>query len=148
MEVNIKNLKQSAVVWPVFLRTITFTAPIYLAAQIYFAIAALIGLGLALGIDSSFVLKGLDIASFETASSAGGALLLIGMTGAMLCGLLTCLISIALFWTGKCNAFRGLSLLVLTICTILLLTPVLNLFPVMWLWNLYVAWSNLKGAEK
>src|SRR3989344_561952 len=146
MEINAQTASRAKPVWSVFLRTITFTSHIYLAAQLYFAIAALMGLGLALGIDSSLILTGLDKASFETVSGAGGALMLIGMTGAMMCGLLTCLVSIGIFWTGKCHVFPGLSILILAICTICLLMPVINLFPIMWFWNWYVAWSNLKGS--
>lgn len=148
MEVNVQSLERAAIVWQTFLRTLMVTSVFYLAFQLYFGIACLIGAAILFGIDSSFVLTGADTLTFGTTSSASGVLFIIGMVGAMLCGLITFVISAAIFAASKCRILHGFSLLILTVCTITLLIPILNLFPIMWFWNWYIGWSNLKIAKR
>lgn len=127
--------------WPVFGRSLAITACFY-GIQIYFAIACLFGLALVAGVDSSIVLTGIDLLTFDTLSGAGGAVLILGMVGALLCGLLIFIVSAGIFTLSNLSPFRGLSILVLAACSTLLLIPILNLLPIMWLWNLYVTVSK------
>lgn len=144
MEINAQTAARAQLVWSVFMRTLLSTAIIYLAAQLYFGLATFVGLLWLLGIDTSTVLSGIDYVLFGTISDAGVALFFIGMGGALVCGHLTVIVSAVIFYMGKCNPFRGYSLIILTICTVGLLMPIINLFPIMWFWNWYVAWTNLK----
>lgn len=144
MEISINQAMRAKEVWSVFLRTITITSIFYLAAQIYFAIATVVGLMMALGLEDSLILSTVDYLTFGTVEVAGQSLLIVGMIGALICGMLTFVVSTAIFYLGNCNPFRGVSVLILVTCIVALLMPFINLLPVMWLWNLYVGWSNAK----
>lgn len=141
MELELKGTAAIAV-WPVFLRTLAITS-IFYGIQIYFAISHLAGLALLSGIDSSYILSVADLLTFGTASNAGIGLMVVGMVGAMLCGLITFAVSTVIFYSGGCRPFKNFSLVTLSVCTVVLLMPILNFLPIMWLWCLYVAWSNL-----
>lgn len=130
-------------VWSVFWRTIAVTTVIF-GIQIYFSIACLLGLALVAGIDESIVLAGIDAVTFGTVSGAGGAVLILGMVGSVLCGLLTFIVSAGIFSLNNVQSFRGFSILVLAACSTALLVPILNFLPIMWLWNFYIAVSSAK----
>lgn len=141
-KIPLPKAAQALQVWPVFWRTLAATGVIY-GVQIYFAIACILGLAILAGIDDSFVLSALDVVTFGTASGAGGALLILGMVGSMLCGLLTFIVSAGIFNLSNIQSFQGFSIVILALCSAILLLPVANFLPVMWLWNLYVAISNI-----
>ncbi len=140
-----EKVAQAELVWPIFVRTLTFTSVFYLSAQLYLGILSLIGTLLFFGIDSSYTLSAADLVSFGSIEGMGLVMYIIGIVGSLLCGLLTFIVSFTLFVMRGIKCFRGFSLLVLVLCTVGLLIPVLNIFPVMWFWNWYVAWTNLKN---
>lgn len=103
--------------------------------QVAFGVICLLGLGIAGGLDDSIV----DWITFGTAVEMGGALLLVGLVGTLIFGaLLAAGEAIALSIEGV-NPLRGMSWLILAICTLLHLCPIINIFPIMWLWCLYVS---------
>lgn len=103
--------------------------------QVAFGIICLLGLGIAGGIDDSIV----DWITFGTAVEMGGALLLVGLVGTLIFGALLAAGEAIVLSIEGVNPLRGMSWLVLAICTLLHLCPIINIFPIMWLWCLYVS---------
>lgn len=145
MEINAQTIKRAEVAWSAFFKTITSTSIIYLSAQLCLAVICLLGILLMFGLENSFVLTAADTLTFGSVSGLGAAMYLLGGASILICGFSTFVISVSIFYYSKIDPFRGLSVFILAICTVGLLIPILNIFPLMWLWNLYVAWTNLKN---
>lgn len=126
--------------WGVFWASVAYTLPVYFV-QIFFGIVTLVGFGIMAGVDHSWIFSAVDIVSFGSVAEAGGFLWLLGSVGAMLCGLITALMVYGVNSVRSISLKPGglLSLLILVFCTGMLLCPVLNLFPIMWLWCLYIS---------
>lgn len=126
--------------WGVFWACVAYTLPVYFV-QIFFGIVTLVGFGIMAGVDHSWIFSAVDIASFGSVAEAGGVLWLFGAVGAMFCGLFTALMVYGVSSLRYLSLKPGgmWSLLILVFCTVALLCPVFNLFPVMWLWCLYVS---------
>jgi len=106
--------------------------------QIIFGIIALIGFVSMDTVDSSSILSFFDAAIFNFGSDSAGAIWLIGTVGAMISG---CFIAFAtakpLSWAGGQPA-RGGSIFILAVCVTLHLAPIVNMFPIMALWCVFV----------
>lgn len=107
--------------------------------QIAFAVISLIGLGLIGSVDSSSLLTVADYGSFGSLSGLGQALFLIGLIGALIFGALLAAAGAIFISLRGASPWRGHSVFILAICTLLHLCPIINIFPIMWLWCLYVS---------
>lgn len=117
-------------------RIILFTVKIYIV-QIFFGILSLIGFAI-LGGQGSYLLSAADFITFGTVENAGGGLFLLGAAGAFICGFLTFLVTAPFFGQKNLALFGPI---IAAACLAGLLCPVLNLFPLMWLWCLYMVLS-------
>lgn len=121
---------------------ITATVWIYII-QIFFGVLSLVGYMILGGIETSGFFSAADIVLFGSATEMGAGLFLLGGVGAALCGFVTYLIALSMSKTSKKFLASGkgktdmFGPLVVTACLVALLCPVVNLFPVMWLWCLY-----------
>lgn len=103
--------------------------------QVAFGVVCFLGLAIMGGLDDSIV----DKIAFGTAVDMGGALFLVGLGGTLIFGILLAAAEAILLSAQGVNPLRGMSWLILAICILLHLAPILNLFPIMWLWCLYVS---------
>lgn len=125
--------------WRMFLFITAATTKVYII-QIFFAVICFIGLALLGGLESSWMAAA-DFVTFGSVENIGAGLFILGGAGAMLCGIVTAMVASAL---SLQSPLRGLSPLILTVCLVALLCPVVNFFPIMWLWCLYMAWPNTR----
>lgn len=108
------------------------------AFQVIFAIFGLLGLAVMGGLDTSGALSAFDSTIFGTGSSFGQFLFAIGLVGTMICGLILAAVAAPILKVAGGDPISGASLAVLCICTFMHLIPILNLFPVMALWCIFV----------
>lgn len=112
------------------------------AFQVFFALICFIGFAALGGIDQSSLLGAVDQALFGTGSEFSAALYLIGTVGALLCGGIIAAVTTPVLKLFGSHPFGGGSILVLAVCTGLHLVPILNLFPIMGIWCLFVLFAK------
>ncbi len=131
------KLNADAASFKLFTTSISYTVIIYII-QLCLALIALIGLGLMSETESNWVMSALNWVTFNSIQEAGTGVFLIGIAGSMICGLVTWFVAAALYTGSGEDVLGGFSILVISVCLVLLLCPIINLFPIMWLWSLYM----------
>lgn len=135
------GLESKFFAWRNFALVVWATSIIY-PIQLFFGAISLVGFGVLAGIETDWLVASIDLGTFGAASEAGGGLLIVGMTGAFLCGFISFLIASVIYSVVNKSVLHGFGILVLTICMVGLLCPIINLFPVMLFWYWYMAFAK------
>lgn len=135
---NLSNAAKLVDRWTTFSLVVGSTTKFYFV-QVFFGVLCLIGYALLGGLEASYLFSAADLATFGSIQNIGGGLFTLGAAGAFLFGGMI-IYTVALgFYSARGQNFLGIfSPLVVVFCMVALLCPLINLFPIMWLWCLYM----------
>lgn len=94
------------------------------------------------GGEADWLVSAADSLTFGSVTNIAVGFFWIGAAGAFLCGIITYAVALAIFIAHGTDGLRGINLLVLSVCLVGLLCPVLNFFPLVWLWCLYMTLAS------
>lgn len=127
--------------WRYFMMVVGATSPIY-SIQIFFAILTLIGFAALGGTSTDWLFSAADFVTFGSVTNAAGAIFWLGAIGAFICGCVTYAISMPIYSFAGLDGMRGINPIILVICLIGLLCPIINFFPLVWVWCLYMVMND------
>lgn len=105
-------------------------------------VISLLGLVGAFGIESTYALQLADWFTGSSGTNISLGLYLLGSIIAMLIQFAAFIITAVLYVLFDTDAWKGSSLIILPLIFTLCLVPIINLFPLIWGWWVYVSVSN------